>query len=602
MKSKNSLIKNIIYTWKTVGKFGESKIYFLSLGMIVIFTIIPFLTTLFPAFVVWLLVNKVYFLHTLLIVVAYASILLILNYLSMVLSLNSKQAIFFHRLKSGEVIDYKILTTDFVNVDGPKKKTEINKALNAVYMDDTSGFPALIEGPRDMVINIILLILYIIFATKLNVWIMLLLVISPTLSVLVHSANLKWVKENNNRVSDILKKINYLKTQSIDLKNGKDIRVYKIQNWFTDLYHNLLNLYMYWYKKEIRRFFLLDLLGRFISCIQNIIVYGYLLYSVKNGMDIAEFTLYLSVVFGIGGFVNIIFEKFNYIQKNNIYVQDYLDYLLCEEFSNRGKGKKLSKDTTYELKLKDINFKYPDTNEVLFENLNLTIKKGEKIALVGENGAGKTTLVKLLCGLYRPDSGDILIDNINSKDINIFDHYKTFAVVFQDAAVLAYTIAQNIACTFNENIDYEKLNKCVELAGLREKIDSLPKKEHTNMLKEFDDEGIVFSGGETQKLMLAKALYKDSPVLILDEPTAALDPIAENEMYEKYNKLIGGKTSIFISHRLSSTRFCDRILFMKDGKIVETGTHDELMKLGREYAKMFEIQAHYYQKEVKFNV
>jgi ABC-type multidrug transport system fused ATPase/permease subunit len=597
MKSKNSLLKNIIYTWKTVKEFGESKIYLLTLGMIIISVITPFLTTALPGTVVWLLVNKVYFLHTLFIIMAYALLLLILNYLNMTLNLNLKESIFFHRLKSGEIISHKILTTDFVNIDTPQKKTDIQKALNATYQNDDVGFPALITGPRDFIINILLLLLYTFFVARLNIWITLLLVISPILSLIAHSINIKWLRKNEEIKADIFKKINYLRTNSIDLKNGKDIRLYKIQNWFVDLYKNLLNLYMSWVNKELRRYFLIDLFERFITLTQNIVIYGYLLYNVMNdNMDIASFTLYLGFVSGIGGFINTAFKQFVYMQKNNIHVQNYLDYIRCEEFSNRGEGKKLSEGTTYELKLEDLSFKYPDSDENILEHLNLTIKKGEKIALVGENGAGKTTLVKILCGLYLPISGNLYIDNINSKDINIYDHYKAFSVIFQDIFPLAYSIAQNIACTFSENIDYVKLGRCIELAGLSEKVASLPDKEETTLLKIFD--GIELSGGEMQKLMLARALYKNSPVMILDEPTAALDPIAESEMYEKYNTLVGGKTSIFISHRLSSTRFCDRILFMKDGKIIETGTHDELLSLGGEYSKMFEIQAHYYQKEV----
>ncbi len=597
MKSKNSLFKNIIYTWKTAKEFGESKIYLLTFCMIIISVIAPFLTTTLPGTVVWLLINKVYFLHVLLIVMSYALLLLILNYLIMVLSLNLKGSIFTYRLRAGMILSHKIFSTDFINIDTQQKKTEIEKAIEATYANDDIGFPASITGPRDFIINVILFILYTFFIARLNIWIMLLLVVVPALSMIAHSLNIKWLAENEERKAEIYKKIKYLKTNSIDLKNAKDIKLYKIQSWFIDLYYSLLNLYMSWNNKEIKRYFLIDLLERFLSLVQNTVVYGYLLYQViNNNMDIASFTLYLGFVLGIGGFVNAAFKQFSYMQKNNIHVQNYLDYVRCEEFSNRGEGKKLSEDMTYELRFEDVSFKYPDSDKAILENLNLTIEKGEKIALVGANGAGKTTLIKILSGLYQPNSGNIYINNINTKDINILDHYKAFSVIFQDIFPLAYTIAQNISCTLKENIDYNKLYKCIELSGLNEKIASLPKKEETNLLRIFD--GIELSGGEMQKLMLARALYKDSPILILDEPTAALDPIAESEMYEKYNDLISGKTSIFISHRLSSTRFCDRVLFMKDGKIVEAGTHDELMSLDGEYAKMFEIQAHYYQKEV----
>ncbi len=601
MEKKNSLLKNTIYTWKKIKDYGESKYYFISIGIVILSIIIPFLTMALPSVVILLLVEKVYFLNTLLIIMGYALILLILNYLNKVLEMNSLYSMFIFRLKAGYEIDHKILDTDFINIDSQQKKNEIEKALTAVYQNDDIGFTALLEGSRTFIINSFLLIMYILFAVKLNLFIMLLLIISPIFSIYAHTKNIRWIETNKDTWAPIDKKIRYLRTQSVNIKNGKDIRLYKIQNWFVKLYYSLVDLRIHWYQKEYRRYLLIEILERFIFCIQSIIVYGYLLYSVKNGMDIASFTLYLGVVSGVGGFIKQAFDKYVYMQKNNVYVQDYLSYISTKEQSNRGDGVKLSEKTTYDLKLDNVSFNYPESDETLFENLSLTIKKGEKLAIVGANGAGKTTLIKLLCGLYLPDNGNIYIDNVNSKDINIKDYYKIFSVVFQDIFAIAYTIAQNIACTFNDDIDYTKLHKCIKLSGLEEKINSLPKKENTNMLKEFDDDGIVFSGGEMQKLMLARALYKDSPVIILDEPTAALDPIAESEMYEKYNTLINDKTSIFISHRLSSTRFCDRILFMKSGKIIESGTHDELISLGGEYARMFEIQSHYYQKEVDEN-
>ena len=238
-----------------------------------------------------------------------------------------------------------------------------------------------------------------------------------------------------------------------------------------------------------------------------------------------------------------------------------------------------------------------DTN--LFENISLTISEGEKVALVGMNGAGKTTLIKLLCGLYKPKSGRILVDGIDILEFNIYDYFKEISVVFQDVFPFAFTIAQNVACDSTSNIDYKRVYEVLCLAGLKEKIDSLKDGINSVMCKDLDENGIVFSGGEMQKLMLARALYKDAGMIILDEPTAALDPLAESEMYEKYNSFVHDKTSIFISHRLSSTRFVDRILFMKDGKIIEEGSHEDLIKLNGEYAYMFDVQAHYYQKEVE---
>ena len=285
------------------------------------------------------------------------------------------------------------------------------------------------------------------------------------------------------------------------------------------------------------------------------------------------------------------------------------------------------KDCTFNdcegIEFNQVSFSYGEFK--VFDNFSLHIHKGEKIALVGINGSGKTTLVKMLCGLYEVEAGSILY---NGENINVFNknsYYELFSILFQDIQALPFSIAENIACTqkeFTKSISSKILNKgfkdldmgesnqvydeskiitSIKKAGLWDKISSLDKGIHTTINKVLDPDGMELSGGQTQRLMLARSLYKDAPVLILDEPTSALDPIAESELYEEYASLCEGKTSIFISHRLSSTRFCDRILFLEEGKIVEEGTHDELMSLHGKYANMYEIQAHYYQQEVLKN-
>ena len=234
------------------------------------------------------------------------------------------------------------------------------------------------------------------------------------------------------------------------------------------------------------------------------------------------------------------------------------------------------------------------------DDVNLKVKKGEIHALCGENGAGKTTLIKLLCGLYSVTGGELLLNGVDTSTISKSSYFDLFAPIFQDYYFLPMTIQQNMTASID--YDKDKLDAAFEQAGILEKISSLPDKEQTLMDKEVYKNAVDFSGGEKQKLLLAKAIYKNAPVLILDEPTAALDPIAENELYLKYNELTQGKLSFFISHRLSSTRFCDRILFVSNGEIIEEGTHDELMALKGAYYKMYQLQSYYYkEQEVAIN-
>ena len=242
-----------------------------------------------------------------------------------------------------------------------------------------------------------------------------------------------------------------------------------------------------------------------------------------------------------------------------------------------------------------MSYRYPEAEADTIHDLSLTIRPGEKLAIVGLNGAGKTTLVKLLCGLLDPTEGTVLL---NGTDIRTFDrkkYYALFSAVFQEYALLSTTVADNVAQSV-DGIDEKKIWDCLEKAGLTTTIRALPNGIHTHVGHEIFLDGVLFSGGQTQRLMLARALYKDGPILLLDEPTAALDPIAENDIYRKYSAMTAGKTSVFISHRLASTRFCDRILFLDHGRIAEEGTHEALLRKGGGYAALFEVQSRYYQE------
>ncbi|MBQ7919022.1 MAG: ABC transporter ATP-binding protein [Lachnospiraceae bacterium] len=245
--------------------------------------------------------------------------------------------------------------------------------------------------------------------------------------------------------------------------------------------------------------------------------------------------------------------------------------------------------------MEDVSYRYPEAENDTIKHMNLTIKPGEKLAIVGLNGAGKTTLVKLLCGFLDPTEGRVLLNGEDIRKYNRRDYYDLFSAVFQDFSVLEASVAVNVAQNV-DNIDENRVRLCIEKAGLTEKVNSLPAGIDSKIGRQIYEDGVELSGGQTQILMLARALYKDGAVLVLDEPTAALDPIAENDIYHKYSEMTKGKTSLFISHRLASTRFCDRILFLENGEIAEEGTHESLLAWGGGYAKLFEVQSRYYKE------
>ena len=336
-----------------------------------------------------------------------------------------------------------------------------------------------------------------------------------------------------------------------------------------------------------------------LAVLRNGIAYGYLIQKVLNeGLSASEFLLYFTAVSGFTGWVTGILGECTTLRQECQEIATVLEYLDYPEPFRFSGGKPLPDITACELKLEDVTFRYPGAEQPLFEHFNLTIRPGEKVAVVGLNGAGKTTLVKLLCGFYDPEEGRVLLNGVDIREYNRQDYYKLLSAVYQDYSVLDVTVEENVAQTM-EDIDVQRVMDCLEKAGLKDFISQLPQGLQTHVGRDVYLDGVLFSGGQTQRLMLARALYKDGPILVLDEPTAALDPIAESDIYQKYNKMTAGKTSLFISHRLASTRFCHRILFLQDGKIVEEGTHSQLMEKGGVYAKLYEIQSCWYRDDYK---
>ena len=406
----------------------------------------------------------------------------------------------------------------------------------------------------------------------------------------------EWGYRHREEEAAYQKKIDYIaqKTESIQL--AKDIRIFGLRPWLSDVYEGTMRLYEAFINRRERIYTGACAVDAFLSLARNGIAYAYLIrLTLAEGLPASQFLLYFSAFTGFSTWVTGILQECSTLHKESLDLSTIQEYLHLPEPFRFADGAPIPSADRYELRLDHVTFRYPGTEKPVLQNLSLTLRPGEKIAVVGLNGAGKTTLVKLLCGFYDPDKGRVLL---NGQDIRQFDrraYYKLFSTVAQEISELDITVAQTVAQAV-DGIDMDKVKACVEKAGLAETIASLPQGYDTHLGKQVYLDGVELSGGQTQRLMLARALYKDGAFLVLDEPTAALDPIAESDIYQKYNEMTAGKSSVFISHRLASTRFCDRILFIKDGGIAEEGTHEELLHKGGAYAKLFEVQARYYQE------
>lgn len=423
----------------------------------------------------------------------------------------------------------------------------------------------------------------------------LLLLYAITYAYAQRQAN-KEVIDNDAEINKISDEIRYYNKTAGDFKSGKEIRLFNLKDMILNAYKNVINKRKSFSLRAVNKTFRKSLLSVLILIIaQGIFAYTLIL-SFKNGsVDTGSFLMYLTLMLQFVLLADRAIEDYEfYVVNQTIYVENLYDLLETDKLNiTHGDRDKLS--GAVDIEFKNVTFAYPNTDKKVLDNLSFKIAKNETIALVGNNGEGKSTIINLLVRLFRPDEGEILLNGVNINEFKEEELYKMFACIFQQVNIYPYTLGNNIS--MHETYDLERAKRAIEDVGLKERIEEEKNAYERNMSHEVAKDALELSGGQEQKLAISRAVYKDSPILILDEPTANLDALAEHEIYSKLNDLREDRTSIYISHRLSSTKFCDRIILLKGGKIFEEGTHDELMKKKGEYYEMFTIQGKYYTKE-----
>lgn len=486
------------------------------------------------------------------------------------------------------------------------KYTESSKIMNENYCarkalsGNSYGVEGIIHKLFEFSGKFIGLMGYVAIIFTLNPLIMIYLCLNVIIIYFISLKVKKYEYSKKNEVADLERKLTYIFNTMSDFSYGKDIRIYNIKSWLSKQFQTIKNKRVNINNSIILKNLKVDLIDIILLLIRDGIVYGYLIYKVVyHNMSIGNFAMYFMTVTSFAAWLEGIIKDLAFIKGENFYVNDYRNFIESYDNDVESDRREIPREKQYELRFKNVSFKYPDSQKYIFKNLNLHIKKGQKIAIVGVNGAGKTTLVKLLTKLYDVEEGAVLLNGIDIKNFKKEEYFNLFSVVFQEIKILAFSVAENIALKKKDKIDREKVIGAIDKAGLKDKIEGLEYGIDNSLLKILDNKGTELSGGENQKLALARALYKDAPIIILDEPTAALDPLAEYNIYKGFNDLIGNKTAVYISHRLSSTRFCDVIAFFEDGEIKEYGTHYELMAQNGKYAHMFNMQAQYYKESVE---
>jgi len=597
-KQLHSVLNNVFYLLKDI--YASTKILFILMLIEVVCAIFtPLFGIYLPKIAVDLVtqqanVQKVFMTLGLFVLAMMAvNILQSVSGISKYAYSNNMRNYYFRKLSM------KSFTCDYKNIESADGRTRYEKAKQCFNGGDWSGSSRMIDCMLSIFTSAVSFILYSSVLSLLNPLIIVFLAALTVINFLASAWARKFDERYRDKSSELSRKLWYVQSGSGDIKAGKDTRLYSMKPWFMTLRDNLLSEYFALKRKIQNRYYMSGVVHGLTLLLRDGAAYAYLIYMVSNGrVTIGNFVLFFGAIAGFSGFINTIAENINTINGANVQMNDARAFLECSDAPEPENPAELPPlNSAVSISFRNVDFSYSEESGKILDNFNLEIKAGEKIALVGVNGAGKTTIVKLLCGFYTPDSGEVLINGVNIKNFRKQDLYKMFSAVFQDIVIMPFTVGENVSMTAIDDSDRDKIWKSLETAGLRRDIEKYEDGIDAPMLKNFDENGIVLSGGQQQKLLMARALYKDAPLLILDEPTAALDPIAESETYEMFHSISKSKTALYISHRLASTRFCDRIIFLKDGKTAEMGSHAELMKKGGEYAKMFEIQSHYYNKK-----
>lgn len=491
-----------------------------------------------------------------------------------------------------DMID-KMVSFDYKYAEDAKFMEEHARAFESVDTNNNGiegVYRKLFSSPAVLLTTIALIL----FIGKLNIFILIGMLINLATTLLINKRVHMYTYKKKQELAHAERRNNYYYRTTHDFGFGKDIRIYNFKDRIIQNYNKEIEGYVGIHKKLKNKEYKLGFIGLLTLLISDIITYGILIYKTVNGMPIADFSMYIVAITSLSLMLKTLVEDMTFIYVEGQYVNDFYEFIEAD-FGEKGGDKRAIKDDTLEIEFRNVSFKYPHTDNYIFKSLNLTIHKGERLAIVGINGAGKTTIVKLMTGLFDVTDGEILINGINIMEFDKKDLYSMFSVVFQDINVMAFTIKENVACS-SDNIDEEKVLEALDKVGLKSKVLELDKGINQMMLKIIEEDGTEFSGGEKQKLAIARALYKDSNMVIMDEPTAALDALAEAEIYENFGELIKGKTAVYISHRLASTKFCDNIALFDEGGLCEYGNHAELMQKQGKYYEMFTIQGKYYQE------
>lgn len=504
------------------------------------------------------------------------------------------------RLTLISLLNNKASTTSYPNLLDGKFQKMLRKGFDSLNSNSAAG-EAVWDTLFCLFKDLLGFVIYFALLTAVNPALFIIIILITLAGYFINKPLSKYEYWHRKEIGAIDKGIFAMRDYADGAWLAKDIRLFGMEPWLKEVHSKFMNARKAFKRRAQNVYLWGNAADLILAFLRNGVIYAYLIrQALEGGLSASLFLLYFSAAGIFSSWITRILNDFLTLHSQSLELSNIIECINYPEPFVFDQGESLVPDSSmkYELRLENVSFRYPETENDILSHVNLTLTPGEKLAIVGLNGAGKTTLIKLLCGFYDPDEGRVLLNGRDIREYNRRDYYRMFSAVFQNFTLLPASVAVNVAQT-DGDIRRENVTECLEKAGLLDKVNSLPQQQDTLLNREIYEDASALSGGETQRLMLARALYKDAPFVVLDEPTAALDPLAEADLYGKYHEMTQGHSSVYISHRLASTRFCDRIILIENGELAEEGTHESLLAKNGKYAKLFEVQSKYYKEGVE---
>lgn len=595
-KPKYNMWQNSAYMIKMAWWVREKKVLFICLAIALLTVALNLIETFVVPVILSEIESNALLQELVTVIVAFTTGLILVSAAKSYAESNASYGMITVRTEIIAALNNKAMTTSYSNL-GDDKFTKLQAKAFECSCSNAASSEAIWETLTLLLANVLGFIIYLSLFAAVQPLLILVVIITTLISYFVGNYLNGYGYRHREEEAEYERRMGCLSKNSSDFSAAKDVRIFGLRPWLTELYQKALSAYTAFHKKAEGVYVWAKVCDLVLTFLRNGAAYALLIYMVlEDRISVAEFLLYFTAIDGFTQWVTGMLGGMNTLYKQSLDICSIRECLEYPEPFKFDDGEHISPEEgrQYELRLENVTFRYPGAEKDALKNINLTLHRGEKIAVVGLNGAGKTTLIKLMCGFLDPTEGRVLLDGRDIREFNRADYYTLFSAVFRDFSVLAGSIAENIAQS-RDSVDMSRARDCAQKAGLEEKIESLPEGYSTKLIREVYDDAVMLSGGETQRLMLARALYKDAPFMILDEPTAALDAVAEAEIYFNLDEIVGDKTAIYISHSLSSCKFCDEIAVFDGGSVVQYGTHAGLVaEEGGVYYKLWHAQAQYY--------